>query len=76
MTTRLYGEPRRCPADCGRTVRAGHLLCGICWARVPQHLRPAVNATWRIWNRTHDDDDWEAYMDARAAALASIGAVP
>lgn len=74
MTTRGFGEPRRCPvASCGRTVRAGHLMCAAHWREVPKALQRNVWTYWRRWNRDHDDDTWEAYMGARTAALESVG---
>jgi len=75
MPTRLHGNPRDCPLDgCPRTVRAGQLMCGPHWYQVPRELQRDVYRTWRSWNRTHDDDDWEAYMVAREAALEAAAA--
>lgn len=76
MATRLYGTPRLCPGDCGRTVRPGHLLCPACWREVPRAEQRDVNRTWRTFRRTMADADWDAYMEARGAALTAIGATP
>lgn len=73
MPTRLHSNPRPCPVgDCDRTVRPGKLMCPLHWQLVPNVIQSAVYRTWRAWTRTHDDDDWAAYADAREAALASI----
>lgn len=73
MATRGHGEPRRCPLDgCPRTARAGQLMCGYHWRQVPKALQSDVWRTWRKWNRTHGDKDWQTYMIARRAALDAI----
>lgn len=73
MPTRLYSNARGCPVDrCPRTVRPGHLMCAFHWRQVPKGTQTAVWSTWRTWNRTHSNDDWDAYIDARTAALSSL----
>lgn len=86
MTSRLHGEPRRCPAvtqgetasgrpalvECGATVPAKRLLCREHWFAVPAGLRTDVLRTWGRWGRTLDDEDWHTYLDARRAALDAI----
>lgn len=70
MPTRLHGDRRECPITrCPRTVRPGHLMCGVHWRQVPREIQTLVWSSWRSWNRTHSDDAWEAYTDARLAAL-------
>lgn len=32
-----------CPGDCGAKVLPNMLACRVCWARLPQDIRRAVN---------------------------------
>lgn len=73
MPTRLHGDRRSCPVNgCRGTVRAGHLMCAPHWRQVPKDLQLQVWSTWRSWQRTMTDDDWTAYLTARAAALTYL----
>jgi hypothetical protein len=75
MATRLYGDPRSCPIEsCTHTVRAGQLMCLDHWRQVPKGIQSDVYRHWRSWNRTHDDDVWAAYLEARAVALDVVEA--
>jgi hypothetical protein len=66
-------DHRTCPTGCGRSVRAGQLLCPACWRKVPGHLQGPVYAAWRAFQRDSSDANWDAYIEARDNA---IGAVP
>ena len=59
-----------CPTGCGRSVRAGHLMCGPCWSLVPGPIQKAVYRTWRAFNA--GTGEWEPYATAREAAIASV----
>jgi len=77
VTTRLPGTRRECPIggelySCSRTVKAGHLMCPYHWRQVPKNLQSDVWRTWRKFNRTHADDDWKAYLEARLAAITEV----
>lgn len=77
MSTRLGGEPRRCPVTyerqpCQRTVRAGHLMCPAHWRLVPAPQRRAVTAAWKNWCTSMTDELWTAYLTARQAALDTL----
>lgn len=61
-----------CPTGCGRSVRAGHLMCGACWREVPRHLQRDVHRTWRAFCRAAGDEEFIAYEMAREAAIASV----
>ena len=63
------GQPAPCPADCGRIIRPGLLVCPPCWRRVPRDLQAAVNSTWAAYRRNPTDARWAAYAEAREAAL-------
>jgi hypothetical protein len=64
---------RECPlATCDRYVRPGQFMCGAHWRRVPKPLQTDVWSTWRKWQRTMDDTDWDTYLAARQAALDSL----
>lgn len=41
-----------CPiSDCARQVRAGLLMCGPHWRRVPRELQAEQYAAYRAWQR-------------------------
>jgi hypothetical protein len=62
-----------CPVDnCGREAQFGHLLCRDCWFQVPVTLRREVWRTWRRYMRSHSDNDFAAYDQAREAAITSV----
>jgi hypothetical protein len=65
---------RICPVDgCGAPVRAGHLMCRVCWARVPRRLAIEVNESWRAFRRV---TSLALFGDARARyEMASQAAV-
>lgn len=47
-------------------------MCRHCWARVPTDVRLTALKTWGIWNETHEDTDWDAFLTARSAAFAAV----
>lgn len=61
-----------CPANCGRAVKEGHLLCAACWREVPREIQQEVYRTWRAFAKDESEVRWTAYCAARNAALASI----
>jgi hypothetical protein len=78
MATRGYREPRPCPVrGCQRAVpAAGKLTCAPHWHALQRDLQRAVLTTWRAWNTgptRHSTPAWEAYLDARDAALTALG---
>lgn len=76
MPTRLYFNARGCPIDrCPRTVRPGHLMCAAHWRKVPQDVQSDVWRFWRRWNKSHNDEDWASYMEARTAAIDAVEAI-
>lgn len=71
---------RTCPIPgCGAGLRAGHLMCGGCWRRVPRRLQTAVNQSWARYQDARRPGNAEALSAARgnyeAAAAGAIGAV-
>lgn len=62
----------KCPTGCGRKVQPGHLMCRTCWFRVPAGLRADVWRTWKRYQRNETSVNFEAYRDAREAAIASV----
>lgn len=48
-----------CPAQCGRRIRTGHIMCPACWTRVPDEIRH------KVWAALHE---WRAAEPARAGA--------
>lgn len=77
MPTRAHGTPRYCPAaECTRSVRAGYLMCAYHWRGVPLDFQRAVWRTWRAWGKEPTGEAWDAYREARAAALLSVGITP
>lgn len=67
--------PDQCPTGCGRPVRRGRLMCGMCWRLVPKHLQRDVNRTWLAYSRAAGPDIADrraAYTAARTAAIASV----
>lgn len=62
----------RCPTGCGRVRRTGMLMCGPCWRQVPKDIQAWVYSTWRRYQRTDATEDYEAWQEAREAAIASI----
>lgn len=64
---------RRCPGCDRPDVRAGHLMCGLCWWHVPAGLRRAVNRTWRACKDVYiDSPKWKLYYAARTAAIDAV----
>jgi hypothetical protein len=66
-----------CPTGCGRSVRAGHLMCARCWSQVPRALQLRVYRTWHALTSgsiTSKERDAvvEAYESAREDAIASV----
>lgn len=61
-----------CPTGCGQQAATGNLMCRDCWFQVPATLRTQVWRTFREWQRTHGDVEFEAYDQAREAAIASV----
>lgn len=62
-----------CPVGCGRTRKAGHLMCPSCWSTVPKQLQDRVNRTWAKWRRNRGNAEaLNAYREASDAAIASV----
>lgn len=58
-----------CPvAGCGAKRKAGHLLCGECWRRVPKNLQMAVNQRWLAYQRAGIDTTLARRREYLAAA--------
>lgn len=81
--TRGYTAPKQCPVgaglglgQCQRYVRPGRIMCREHWQLVPADLQRLVYSTLRTFNRTGSDADWDAYTEAREAALSLVGPVP
>ncbi len=66
-----------CPAECGRTVPVGKLLCRPCWGRVPKHLQDDVYRTYRAYvsAKVGTPAFRKASPEYRAARSAAIGSV-
>lgn len=54
-----------CPC-CGGPVKAGLLMCGGCWRRVPRQLAREVDAAHRDWKRTTRRRPFEREAERRA----------
>ncbi|MBI1386660.1 MAG: hypothetical protein GC150_17280 [Rhizobiales bacterium] len=64
---------RICPVPgCGAPIRAGHLMCGPCWANVPKELQKPVNTSWRRVGATCGKDKLAALRTYRQAADAAV----
>lgn len=70
-----------CPTGCGRAIRAGHLMCGICWGEVPRELKTAVRDSWNAYQALAaragiaSRDRRAARLTYQQAADAAVGSI-
>lgn len=71
-TDGVPAHPDPCPGGCGRTIRAGLVLCGWCWPTVPAYARELVKTTFRAYQAAPTEAAWDAYAEARKIAIAEV----
>jgi hypothetical protein len=61
-----------CPT-CPRPRQSDHLMCGICWAKVPREIQHRVWATARaMWGDRKSQKAREAWLAARQDAINAV----
>lgn len=64
-----------CPvALCGGHVHGSHLMCRVCWSRVPRMLQTDVHRTWKHFRSLPASRDPEAKLEARKSYLSATTA--
>jgi hypothetical protein len=62
--------------DCTRQIPDSLLMCPRHWAQVPRNIQIRVTGAWRALGRGGTPEKHTAYLEARAAAIASLTKIP
>ena len=69
----MTGFRPHCPVPgCDRSVGKGKLMCGPCWGAVDHATQRRVYRTLARYQRTHSDEAFAAYNDARTDAIEAV----
>jgi hypothetical protein len=58
--------------NCTNQIPDSLLMCPRHWAQVPRSIQIRVTGTWRAMGRGVNEHNHAAYLEARAAAIASL----
>ena len=57
---------------CAKRINGVMLMCLQHWRKVPGHIQKEINRSWSNLRRGVTEDNYAAYQQARAAAIAAL----